>query len=199
MIKGVIFDWGGVLIDHSTKIVVDYCANKLNVEPLDLAYAYCPYDESIQKGEITESELWKKVSTHLNIQPLEYDILEQAFEKAHKRKPEMIQLIDDLKTKGYKTALLSNTLMPMVNFYHKHYDGILDETVFSCVEGLMKPNELLYKITLEKVNFKPEETLFIDDKLPNIFTARHIGMNTIHFKNSEQAIKDIYNSLKYCN
>jgi len=38
---------------------------------------------------------------------------------------------------------------------------------------------------LEEYNLKSEETIFIDDTLANIQGAEIVGINTIHFKNSQ--------------
>jgi len=67
MIKGVIFDWGGVVIEHNSKTVLEYCAREINVNVNDLASAYKPYDILMQTGEMTEDELWDIICKELGV------------------------------------------------------------------------------------------------------------------------------------
>jgi putative hydrolase of the HAD superfamily len=61
-------------------------------------------------------------------------------------------------------------------------------TVFlsSCYLGLRKPEESIYRRALEITHRAPEESVFIDDRLPNVEGARRVGMNVIHFQNAAQ-------------
>ena len=67
MIKAIIFDWGGVLIDNTADCLIEYCAKFLNVETKSLKNIFLQYKSIFQKGEIPENELWQKICTQLNI------------------------------------------------------------------------------------------------------------------------------------
>jgi FMN phosphatase YigB (HAD superfamily) len=54
--------------------------------------------------------------------------------------------------------------------------------VASCDVGVRKPNPQIYQILLDKYNLKPEESLFIDDKLGNVEAAQKLGFQTILFE-----------------
>ena len=59
--------------------------------------------------------------------------------------------------------------------------------IYSFEVGHRKPGEDIYKFALETAKvFAPEESLFIDDLHENIQTARHLGMNAIHFQSIEK-------------
>ena len=55
----------------------------------------------------------------------------------------------------------------------------------------MKPDPAIYRLVLEKIGFKARETVFIDDFIENVEEARGVGMEAIHFKNREQACKEL--------
>ena len=53
------------------------------------------------------------------------------------------------------------------------------KVVESCVEHIRKPDPEIYKRTLEKLNVKPEDAIFLDDFGQNLKPARDLGIHTI--------------------
>lgn len=84
----------------------------------------------------------------------------------------------------------------MLDFFHEKKYGFFDVTVFSCMEGLIKPDRKIYEITLKRLGVKPKEAVFIDDKEENVNSAKNIGINTILFKDLEQFKKELFSFLK---
>lgn len=57
-----------------------------------------------------------------------------------------------------------------------------EDKIFVSYElGLLKPNKAIYQSVLEKLNAKPEEVIFIDDKRENVEAAKSLGINGIVF------------------
>ena len=59
---------------------------------------------------------------------------------------------------------------------------------------MIKPDPKLYQVLLDRYNLKANETLFIDDNIHNIETAREMGFHTIHFTEQtdlEKEVKDM--------
>ncbi len=57
MIKTVIFDWGGVLIDNPADGLMQYCANSLDAKAETFKNIYSTLENKFQKGAITEDNL----------------------------------------------------------------------------------------------------------------------------------------------
>ena len=53
------------------------------------------------------------------------------------------------------------------------------QIVESCVEGLRKPNPMIYKLILERLAVDPTEAVFLDDLGENLKNARALGVYTI--------------------
>ena len=107
-------------------------------------------------------------------------------------RPEMIEYIEELKKK-YKTALLSNynsKLENLVKNVFKIYH-LFDVFVNSYNLKIGKPNPEIYFHTLEKLNVKPEEAVFTDDKERNTKAAEALGIKSIIFENFDQFKKDL--------
>ena len=193
MIKAIIFDWGGVLIDNPADGLMEYCADSLNVDVNTLKNIFSKYESIFQKGEISEEELWNEICTKLNIKkPTVKSLWKDAVKSVFKDKVQIYNLIPFLKKEGYLIGFLSNTEIPtMEYFFENDYKKYFDVTTFSCAEKTVKPEEKIYNLTLKKLNIRPEESIFIDDKPDYINGAKKVSMNGIVFKTPEQLVKEL--------
>ena len=76
-------------------------------------------------------------------------------------------------------------------------DEIFEFVVDSGFVGVRKPDPPIYEITLARLSgVKAEECLFVDDVHPNVEAARAMGMTGVHFRDNEQAIREIRDALR---
>jgi HAD superfamily hydrolase (TIGR01509 family) len=171
-----------------------YCAKALGVSQQEYIEAHNRFAEQFQKGLISERAFWVKVCGKLNrpvpAQPLLWG---QAFRAVYRPRDNVFALVTELQKSGIKTALLSNTEVPAMEFFSEQRYSMFNVLVFSCTEGTIKPERKIYQITLEKLGSNPRQTVFIDDKPEFIEGAKHAGINTILFNNLEQIRKDLLN------
>jgi epoxide hydrolase-like predicted phosphatase len=187
-IESVIFDWGGVLIDDPRPELLRYCSEAFGVPLEDYTPVHDSFLDEFGKGEISEERFLQQISCKLgkSMPPVWWY---EAFRSAFVPKQEMFCLVSSLHDKGYKTALLSNTELPAVEFFREWGYNTFDVLVFSCLEGVIKPERRIYEITLQRLGSKAEQTVFIDDRQDYIQAAQDIGLNTILFKSIDQ-VKD---------
>lgn len=191
MIKAIVFDWGGVLIDDPHQSIVDHCAKVLHVDNDRMNKAMDTFLIDFQKGEIGEDEWWRKVCGELKCAlPERPSLWRDAVEHAFVKKTEMYAFITELRTKGYMTGLLSNTEKPTREYFFDndlmHY---FDSVIFSCDEGIVKPDPRIYTLCIEQMQCRAQQIIFVDDKLQNVRAARSLGMHGIHFVNAQQCIR----------
>lgn len=112
---------------------------------------------------------------------------------------ERVELLKELKKK-YRLYLFSNTNaihhdafqeMFVKEFAHK-FDSLFDKTYYSHIIGHRKPNISAFVYILTDAKLDANETLFIDDTLPNIEAARQAGMQALHLKAPETVIELIH-------
>jgi len=189
-IESIIFDWGGVLIDDPRPGLLKYCSDAFGV-PLE---GYTPvhdlFLDDFHRGLISEERFWRQIADRLD-KPVPPATWYEAFRSAYVPKQEMFRLVSMLHDEGYKTALLSNTELPAVEFFHERGYDMFDVLVFSCLERVMKPERRIYEVTLERLGSKAGQTVFIDDRLDYIRAAEGIGLNTIAFRSIEQVKDDL--------
>ncbi len=94
------------------------------------------------------------------------------------------EVLEQFKDLDLKIGLISNSSFPTE--FHieelKNYQimDLFEETLFSYDFGLRKPHPDLFKYVLNKLDLKPQETVFIGDRLvEDIGGAQKVGMKAI--------------------
>jgi putative hydrolase of the HAD superfamily len=192
MIKAVIFDYGGVIgqgYSWKDDIALAYDLKQEEVNPkMDLLMG------DFRDGAITESEFWKKLSDSLGKSvPENASRLWRAdYEKSFAEHEEVLDFVKELKSKGIKTAILSNTIIPHLEIMKQHNTlADFNVTVFSCEAGMSKPDPRIYMFTAEKLGAGPEECIFIDDLEKNLAPAKELGMEVILAQSPAQIIEAV--------
>ena len=188
MVKNIVFDMGQVLLSHIPqrylhKIFTDETA----IQAIDKGVFGSPEWTMLDEGVLTEEEAlcrWKQAlpqytkeidtafaSWHTDLLPIEG----------------MVDLLRQLKEKGYRLYLLSNMHLRFYDFSDKveafrYLDGIL----ISSKERMKKPEPRIYRRFCEKFSVKPQECLFVDDKPENIAAAEQEGFSGHVFTTPEK-------------
>ena len=109
----------------------------------------------------------------------------------------------DLREKGYKVCLLSNTNPYMMQWARTpDFDGgshpinyYFDHLYLSYQCKVMKPSPKIFEMMLQGQNATAEETLFIDDSPKNCEVAQQLGIHTLCPQNNEDWIPMLKNIL----
>ena len=195
LIKAIIFDWGGVLIDNPAPTLAAYCSEALGVPPERFAQVRETHYPAFLKGLISEDEFWRRVCGDLQVPPPSAPSLwGDAFRKAYVPRKEMFDLVAYLKERGYRTALLSNAEEPAARHFHEMGYPMFDVLTFSCREKTAKPEPEIYELTLRRLDVAPAEALMIDDREDSLDGAWDVGIYALLFTSAE----DIIQVLKSC-
>ena len=192
VIESVIFDWGGVLIDDPVPGLMKYCSEALAVSKEDYIKAHNKFAEDFEKGLINEDMFWERMCSELGVsKPKVPSLWADAFDAAYVPREDMFSLAGGLRENGYKTAFLSNTEKPAMQFFHQLRYDIFDVLVFSCAEGTRKPERRIYELTVQRLGSEAGQSLFIDDKPEYINGAQQAGLNTILFESISQVKNEL--------
>lgn len=192
MIKTIIFDNGGVLVEDAWFEFVQNLEKKYGHKPGGITEKINSKEKLATRGEVTFYELMDYIAQILGSD----EDLKHIY-KPFDLKPEMVNLVKKISTQ-YEVALLTNEIS---SFLHDndtwHMENIFGENIFRSSEiGFGKPDPEIYEYVLNKLNRKPEEIVFIDDREKNLVPARTMGINVIQFKSLEELKIELKEILK---
>ena len=106
-------------------------------------------------------------------------------------------LADKIKAKGVRIAILSNIVsFGGLALKRLHIYRGFSTVILSYQEGVRKPEQKIYDITIKRLGVKPSEILFIDNLPENLVPAKKMGIHVVHAKSTSQTIRDIKQILK---
>lgn len=180
MIKAVIFDFFGVLVGDGFDTTYRYAGGNPDKDKSFIEDLL----EKANRGEITVDEFREKICQHLNISTDEYQV---SIVRAEQVNYELLDYIKMLRKK-YKTAVLSNVNKGGLErrIERKILDEHFDVLIVSGEVGYIKPELEIYALTAAKLDVKPAECVFIDDRTGYLKGAREVGMKTILYKDFVQ-------------
>ncbi len=195
MIKCIIFDIGGVIIDFYN--INDYYPylSKVSGVPLKKVVKIIDYEERVQLDKGTKSQRYfdKKVAKQLGIgekKVMWYEV----YAKTARLCKGTINLAKRLHG-NYDIAYLSNTdrsrYVFTVKSILKPYLRLFKYRFASCDIHLRKPDIGVYRYVLKRMKLKGSEVIFIDNQIENVVGARKAGIRSIWFKNVRQLEKEL--------
>lgn len=189
IIKNLIFDFGGVIIEIKPMV---YVSALLDMGCSDLpglhdAFVKEGIYRKFETGQLTSDEFRDRIRValpdHASDQAIDHAwnlILGEI--PAHR-----IQWLQQLKSK-YRTFLLSNTNPIHFDYYQEYMvrtfnvslDSLFEKAYYSFQIGMYKPDREIFEFVLSDNGLDPSETAFIDDMAENIEAAKQIGLQGIH-------------------
>jgi putative hydrolase of the HAD superfamily len=194
-IRAVIFDFGGVLYFTPSLTWARRWQAMMGLkdDPFIAAILSSPekseYVNDVMVGKIPESQVWEMVAQRWKINPALFQHFRRGALSSRRWNKELARFVESLRPR-YKTAILSNAGSDARLTFTEVYkiDRLVDDVIISAEEKIAKPDERIYRIAVDRLGVQPEETIFVDDLLPNVEAARQFGMQAVHFMNTAQAI-----------
>lgn len=199
MLKAVIFDMGGVILD----LDMDRCVRNFKevagfsdiVEYLDI-YHQKGFIGDFEEGILSEDEFYAECLRHCkegtSPRDIEYCFNSLIAGPDH----DVIRQIREL-SRDYDLYVLSNN-NPICS--RKFLEILDEEGIASCFKGLffsfrmkmLKPGREIYDEAVRRTGLRPEEILFIDDSAVNVEGAKAAGLNAILFKKGDNVLSEYY-------
>jgi len=128
-------------------------------------------------GEISTLEVLKRIGYKGDLAKIEKDYLDTV-----EIDNDFYEFAGWVKQK-HKLALISNDSSEWSKFFREKYnlDRYFDVISVSGDLKMKKPELEIFLLTLEKLDCRPEECIFIDDRVRNLQAAESIGMKAILF------------------
>ena len=199
MIKNVIFDYGNVLIDWNPAYLF------LPVFGGDEEKCRFFTDNVCNREWFTRMDRGENMDVCVSELQARYPLFADAvamfrdrwFEMCNGEIPGMLELIQDLKSKGVGVFGLTNWPAETFTEARRRFRTLasIDNYVVSSSVKFAKPEPAIYQLLLSKYNLNPEECVFIDDRKDNVDAAKALGMEGIIYPGRAQELIPILYSL----
>ncbi|MGB3023904.1 MAG: HAD-IA family hydrolase [Candidatus Saccharimonadales bacterium] len=173
MVRAVIFDCFGVLIGTSYLALSELCPVHKRQELADVR-------KTADYGYIDRQEYVSQVARLIGATTYEADAM---INEHHARNESMLSYVRDLRSRGIKTALLSNVGRGVMEriFTFGELNELFDVVTLSYEVGMVKPDPNIYRATVEKLCLDAADCLMVDDREEFCAGADAAGLQTLHF------------------
>ncbi len=193
MIRNIVFDMGGVLIDFNPELFMD--KEGITAEE----------DRTMIRKELFRSVEWALMDMgQMTEEDVEPRVLARVPERLRSHVSHLLKhwsddrrmikgmedLVHQLKEAGYGIYLLSNASVDQPNYWKRlpvsqYFDG----TLVSAFVKRVKPMDEIYHLFIDRFHLIPEECIFIDDFPMNVAGAIMNGWNGIVFYGDAEELR----------
>lgn len=200
--QAVVFDFGGVLFNWQPSRLIQSVLPHLardDEQALGLAaevfQSFVPGSDwsEFDRGALTWDETRDRIATRTGLAPQDVHSLMAAIPPHLAPMADTVVWLHELAESGMPLYFLSNMPRPYAEFLQREH-AFLDRFisgVFSCDVSQIKPNADIFETAASQFGVAPERTVFIDDNVHNIKTARSLGWRAVQFQDAAQCRADL--------
>lgn len=196
MIKIIIFDFGGIISGDNNDWDFTYkrFSEVSGLTSAELENIFRTDWEDISVNKKSYFTFFEAIVSSSK-KTLSVDALYKIYKNDTKLYMNILDIIKDLKSKGFRVVIFSNESKLGETVRLKKVDNYVDKIYSSATLGLRKPDPEIYKLLFKKERIAYTDALFIDDKNRNIIAAEKLGIRSILYKNPEQLLHELNKQL----
>ncbi|MEL4016545.1 glucose-1-phosphatase [Dryocola clanedunensis] len=179
-----IFDLGNVIVDIDFNRVMGVWSDLSRVPLANLQNSFVMGEafHRHERGQITDEEFAAAVCDEMGM-ALSFDQFAAGWQAVFVAlRPEVIAVMKQLREKGHRVVVLSNTNRLHTNFWPGEYPEIAeaaDKIYLSQEMGTRKPEPEIYLKLLQEEGTPADRAIFFDDNADNIKGAQQVGITSI--------------------
>ena len=184
MIRNILFDMVGVLMLFDTASYYE----QHQLTEADAAILKKEVFRSLEwarqdRGSISTEEAEKRINDRVppHLHFVVHDLL---YREGRKILPVegIEELLYDLKDRGFRLFVLSNSCMHWRSFWGEiRGHELFEDVLISAEVGLVKPQPEIFRMACERFGISESESVFIDDTPINAEAAYYVGMQAVVF------------------
>ena len=170
--KAIDLDMYGVIVKQTGDDFVPYVQQTFpELTPEEI---YTPWFKA-DVGELTSLEVWEALGFQGDLEQIEKEYLDTI-----EISEGFFEFINSIKGE-YKLAIISNDSSRWSHYLREKFglNKYFDVISISGDLKMQKPDEGIFKHTIEKLGVKAEECIYIDDREGNLEAAKKVGMKPV--------------------
>ncbi|NXA03972.1 ACD10 dehydrogenase, partial [Sapayoa aenigma] len=202
--RAVVFQESGMLLPAPHRTAADWeaqsCVPAGTVQEALLSGGENSPSRKYSRGQLTAVEFLQELGQQCfelaNVRvPVESFLWDLIRAELMKQLPIMAEAAQCIRAEGLKTALLSSPgsggrFLPLDR-------RLFDVVVESCREGMCLPDPGIYRLCLERLGVRPQESIVLDSSSQNLEAAAQLGMKTVKVDDPEAALKELETHLGF--
>ena len=195
-IRALLVDYGEVLCGPPDARAFEAMAVVAGTEVEPFTEAYWQLRPAYDRGELDGPAYWRLVGKQTGA-PIDEgraaDLVERDIALWTTLDQHMLEWVDEVAAKGLPVGLISN-MVPEIGTHLRDtmraFDGFATVT-YSYELGVAKPDPGIYHHALRSLGASPQETLLVDDRLPNVESAQALGLHAHRFASKDALVADV--------
>jgi putative hydrolase of the HAD superfamily len=194
-LQAVIFDYGNVLSLAQPESAIQEMAAKVCLDIDEFVKHYWALRAGYDAGIISGPEYWKEFAARGGC-TMNEDIAREMIDMDNRswarENKAMTDFAHAVRKAGFRTAILSNMPPDFRDYLPVGVQWLptFDHSTLSCELQVTKPDAAIYEHCIRGLRVMPDCALFIDDRDSNIEAAQALGLQTILFRDTEQALEE---------
>lgn len=193
-VRNVIFDFGGVLVSWRPQEIIDafYAEPELRAAVRAHVFQHADWVE-MDRGTFDERTVVERFAKRMNRPRAELEALFEHVRAALTPIEPTVALLRELHARGFTLYGLTNMSEPIFGYLQSTHEffSLFTGIVVSAKVKLVKPDPAIYEHLRERFALDFAESVFLDDLLPNVESARRLGLAAIRFETPEQARREL--------
>lgn len=193
MIKAVIFDLDGTLLDRdeSVKMFINNQYNRKLAGQVPKEKYINRFIELDNRGYTWKDKVYQQLIKEFEIKLTWEELLQDYLAEFNQHCvpfPNLINMLEDLKKRNLKLGMITNGRgkFQIDNIEALKIKKYFDTILVSEWEGIKKPNPQIFKRASERLGVSPEESIFVGDHPENdVKAAQNVGMKAIWKRDSQ--------------
>ena len=194
MIKGCVFDFGGVMTTMTMPERVRPIVRELGIPWSAIEAGFAKYRRQMDGDLISMEEMYDRTfaDAGISITPEDRARIVEADQASYLyRNEETLSFMKDLKARGFKIGILTNMCTGFARLFRIHFPdfiAVADAMVISGEEHLYKPQPEIYDLVERRIGLPANELCFFDDAESNCRGAEESGWQAIRFSTTAKAV-----------
>lgn len=188
MIKGVLFDLDGTLLDREQSLIAFLHDQYQRIQAFHCVEESTFVERFVQldqKGYVWKDKVYQRLIEEWNVDLAWQELLDdyiESFQHHCVGFPGLFEMLDDLKDRGMRLGMITNGYgrFQMNNIKGLRIEHYFDVILISEVEGLRKPDPEIFSRALNRLGIEPHESIFVGDHpINDVDASLNAGMKGI--------------------